>query len=112
MAITNHERVGKALEQLNTGLRPFVERELKATYKERWVETARPSFPNWQQSGKDAAQLNWDTQALLSVMWDCGTIALERFWAIGSEPRQRTSRCPQQVGPPEGIQYRRRISRY
>jgi hypothetical protein len=70
MAITNHERVGKALEQLNTGLRPFVERELKATYKERWAETARPSFPNWQQTGKDAAQLNWDTQALLSVMWD------------------------------------------
>src|SRR5581483_12153053 len=69
MAITNHERVGKALEQLNTGLRPFVERELKATYKERWAETARPSFPNLQQSGKDAAQLNWDTQALLSVMW-------------------------------------------
>ncbi len=70
MAITNHERVGKALEQLNTGLRPFVERELKATYKERWAETARPSFPNWQQTGKDAAQLNWDTQALLGVMWD------------------------------------------
>ncbi len=34
MAITNHERVGKALEHLNTGLRPFVERELKA--KERY----------------------------------------------------------------------------
>jgi hypothetical protein len=70
MAITNHERVGKALEQLNTGLRPFVERELKATYKERWVETARPSFPNWQQTGKNAKDLNWDTQALLGVMWD------------------------------------------
>ena len=70
MAITNHERVGKALEQLNTGLRPFVERELKATYKERWAETARPSFPNWQQTGKNATELNWDTQALLSVMWD------------------------------------------
>jgi hypothetical protein len=70
MAITNHERVGKALELLNAGLRPFVERELKATYKDRWTETARPSFPNWQQTGKTPAQLNWDTQALLSVMWD------------------------------------------
>ncbi len=29
MAITNHERVGKALELLKTGLRPFVEREFK-----------------------------------------------------------------------------------
>ena len=70
MAITNHERVGKALDLLNAGLRPFVERELKATYKDRWTETARPSFPNWQQTGKNAAELNWDTQALLSVMWD------------------------------------------
>src|SRR5580692_2855953 len=70
MAITNHERVGKALDLLNAGLRPFVERELKATYKDRWTDTARPSFPNWQQTGKNAAELNWDTQALLSVMWD------------------------------------------
>jgi hypothetical protein len=70
MAITNHERVGKALDLLNAGLRPFVERELKATYKDRWVETARPSFPNWQQTGKNATELNWDTQALLGVMWD------------------------------------------
>jgi hypothetical protein len=70
MAISNHDRIGKALELLNAGLRPFVERELKATYKERWIETARPSFPNWQQTGKAATQLNWDSQALLSVMWD------------------------------------------
>ena len=70
MAITNHERVGKALDLLNAGLRPFVERELKATYKDRWPETARPSFPNWQQTGKNAKDLNWDTQVLLGVMWD------------------------------------------
>ena len=69
MAITNHERVGKALEQLNTGLQPFVERELKSTYKDKWIDAARPSFPNWQQGGKPTS-LNWDTQALLSVMWD------------------------------------------
>ena len=30
-----------------------MERELKATYKDRWIETARPSFPDWQQTGKD-----------------------------------------------------------
>ena len=32
MALTNHERVGKALELLKTGLLPFIERELKAKY--------------------------------------------------------------------------------
>ena len=30
MATTNHERVGKALEQLKAGLGPFVAREVKA----------------------------------------------------------------------------------
>ena len=30
MAITNHERVGKAMELLKAGLAPFVEREFKA----------------------------------------------------------------------------------
>ena len=29
MAITNHERVGKALDLLKAGLGPFVEREIK-----------------------------------------------------------------------------------
>lgn len=70
MAITNSERVGKALDLLKDGLRPYVERELKATYKNRWLETAKPSFPVWQQPGKDGAGLNWDSQAILQVMCD------------------------------------------
>jgi hypothetical protein len=37
MAISNQERVGKALELLKAGLRPFVERELKAQYGDRWA---------------------------------------------------------------------------
>ena len=31
MAQSNHERVGRVLEILNTGLKPFVERERSAT---------------------------------------------------------------------------------
>ncbi len=31
MAQSNHERVGRVLEILNTGLKPFVEREMPAT---------------------------------------------------------------------------------
>ena len=38
MAITNRERVGKALDLLNEGLLPFVERELQAVYADRWQE--------------------------------------------------------------------------
>jgi len=70
MAITNSERVGKALDILKDGLRPYVERELRATYKDRWLETAKPSFPDWQQPGKDGKGLNWDSQAILQVMCD------------------------------------------
>ena len=68
MAITNNERVGRALDHLKTGLRPYVEREMKAVYKERWVQTALPSLPNWQSAKPD--QINLDVQALLSLMWE------------------------------------------
>jgi predicted AAA+ superfamily ATPase len=37
MAITNHERVGKALGLTKAGLRPFVERELKAQHGDNWA---------------------------------------------------------------------------
>ncbi|MEQ1889723.1 MAG: Swt1 family HEPN domain-containing protein, partial [Alphaproteobacteria bacterium] len=41
MAITNQERVGKALELLKSGLRPFVEREMKAQYGDKWAFEAQ-----------------------------------------------------------------------
>ncbi len=34
MAITNHDRVGKAMDLLKKGLGPFVEREFKNIYKD------------------------------------------------------------------------------
>lgn len=37
MAISNHERVGKALSLLKEGLRPFVERELQAQHGDNWT---------------------------------------------------------------------------
>ena len=79
MAITNSERIGKALDVLKDGLRPFVERELKATYKNRWLETAKPSFPDWQQPGKDGEGLNWDSQAILQVMCDLWNDCFKRI---------------------------------
>ena len=41
MAITNHERVGKALELLREGLLPFVERELSSNT----ANTGSPKSP-------------------------------------------------------------------
>ena len=37
MAVTNHERVGRALALLTQGLAPFVARECKARYGDHWV---------------------------------------------------------------------------
>ncbi|MBI3979239.1 MAG: ATP-binding protein [Chloroflexi bacterium] len=71
MATSNHERVGRALDLLNQGLRPFVERELRAAHGDRWQETALAALRDDRQPprGRDSA-LNWDTQALLTVMWN------------------------------------------
>ncbi|MDZ7620638.1 MAG: Swt1 family HEPN domain-containing protein [Patescibacteria group bacterium] len=68
MAITIRERVGKALELLNEGLLPFVERELKAVHDKSWTGVAHETLGT-KKRGKSGA-IHWDTQALLTVMWD------------------------------------------
>src|SRR5713101_4739982 len=71
MATSNHERVGKALELLNQGLRPFIERELHAVYGERWLDVVQGSLrDNRAQVRGNDKTLHWDTQVLLAVMWD------------------------------------------
>ncbi|HEX6899320.1 MAG TPA: Swt1 family HEPN domain-containing protein [Thermoanaerobaculia bacterium] len=69
MAITNHERVGKALELLKAGLGPFVERELASTYKDRVAaETIRLLGDDRLNARKPVAE--WDAAALLKLMWE------------------------------------------
>lgn len=69
MAITNRERIGKGLDLLASGLRPFVERELKSHLGDKWQDglpTAenRPGRPVARSANLD------DPQILLSVLWD------------------------------------------
>jgi uncharacterized protein len=68
MAMTNHERVGKALALTSEGLAPFVERECKAKYGEGWVQavTRMGATPG---SGGRKVSVN-DAQFLLKVIWD------------------------------------------
>ena len=71
MAITNPERVGKALELLRAGLLPFVEREMKAQHQQLWFDEVRRSVSDTQMSffeSEDKAQ--WDIAAILSVLWN------------------------------------------
>jgi predicted AAA+ superfamily ATPase len=69
MAISNHERVGKGLEMLKSGLLPFVERELKAQHAQLWFEQAKASLPETQASmfGTEANP-RWDVATLLSLL--------------------------------------------
>jgi predicted AAA+ superfamily ATPase len=70
MATTNYERVGKSLELLRDGLRPFVERELSAKYGKYWVTKTTEGWQNeltWPE-GADLPHL--DAAILLRVMWE------------------------------------------
>jgi len=44
MSISNRDRVGRALELLNDGLKPFVTREMEAVYGARWRYNASESL--------------------------------------------------------------------
>ncbi len=70
MAKTNHGRVGDVLDLLNTGLRPFVERELEAVHGAAWQETVRQTLRTDRGAVKKSRKtaVNWDTQNLLAAM--------------------------------------------
>src|SRR5258708_2969761 len=72
MAISNHERVGKALDLLRLGLKPYVERELRSAHGERWIDEAARGERKLVRDSK--GQPNWDPQALLGAMWDNWTL--------------------------------------
>ncbi len=70
MALTNHERVGKALTLLRTGLGPFVERELQGAVKAKSLHLeVLAEFRKDPQFGKQRIA-KWDAAALLKVMLD------------------------------------------
>ncbi len=71
MAITNQERVGKALDLLKGGLAPFVERELRAQDAQGWLGLVRQSVGETQvRLFQDNAVPKWDAASLLAVMWN------------------------------------------
>ena len=63
MAITNQERVGKAMELLRAGFAPFVEREFKSQYKAAAPSTqARRCLGDDRTVGKKPIA-EWDVAA-------------------------------------------------
>jgi predicted AAA+ superfamily ATPase len=67
MAMTNHERVGKALELLKTGLAPFVEREFKSKYGDDWAFEVKDVLTDTRLGAGKGDALN-DVAVLLVVM--------------------------------------------
>jgi predicted AAA+ superfamily ATPase len=69
VAITNHERVGKAMELLKAGLAPFVEREFKSVYKGQALIEAQRFMASERLDAKRPFAA-WDVAVLLRLMWD------------------------------------------
>ena len=69
MAITNQDRVGKAMELLRVGLAPFVEREFKNQHATQAAEAARRYFSDDRTVGRKTVA-EWDVAALLKLMWE------------------------------------------
>lgn len=71
MAISNHERVGRALNLLRDGLYPFIEREMKAIHGDRWIVAASACLSDSYVRNKQPQDvLQEDVSALLIVMWE------------------------------------------
>jgi predicted AAA+ superfamily ATPase len=67
MAISNADRVGKGLELLRDGLRPFVERELQSKYDDRWKTEVKAALSDKRLGGTKKTDLD-DIAVLLVVM--------------------------------------------
>ena len=70
MAITNHERVGKALELLKAGLGPFVEREVKSAIQSRQVDAHKLQGYVEDPLLAEKSISEWDSAGLLKIMWE------------------------------------------
>ncbi|MCL6557122.1 MAG: DUF499 domain-containing protein [Burkholderiales bacterium] len=68
--MTNHERVGKALELLKSGLGPFVGREVKSAIAANSLtpERVRSFIEDPLLANKPVEE--WDVSALLKLMWE------------------------------------------
>ena len=69
MAITNQERVGKAMDLLRVGLAPFVEREFENLHPGQADEMARHHLGDDRTVGRKPIS-DWDVAALLRLMFD------------------------------------------
>jgi len=68
VALSNYERVGKAVALLGEGLAPFVARECRAQFGDNWTTDVQRA--NTRGTGRPRTVNPTDAQFLLKVMWD------------------------------------------
>ena len=69
MAVTNHQRVGRALDLLTAGLGPFVEREFANAYGAE-AQSQAENLLGESRLATDRPVTEWDAAALLKLMWN------------------------------------------
>ena len=82
MAITDHERVGKAMDVLRVSLGPFIEREVQAAAKAGTVrmDAVRRLAEDLMVGNKSIVQ--WDVAGLLKLMWEPGMTCSGARWVL------------------------------
>jgi hypothetical protein len=69
MAVTNRDRVGRAMDIFSTGLAPFVERQMAERASTSWRRWVDGELVRRFERNADGS-IHWDSQALLKVMID------------------------------------------
>lgn len=69
MAITNQERIGKAMELLRAGFAPFAEREFANLHLAKAADEAR-RYLNDDRTVAKKPIADWDVAALLKLLWE------------------------------------------
>ncbi|GAB4329274.1 MAG: Swt1 family HEPN domain-containing protein [Calditrichia bacterium] len=92
MAMTNHERVGKALDLLRQGLAPFVDREFNTALKNHHLTGDFSKYVQDPMLIKRPVS-EWDISALLKLMWDLWNNVFKR--TLGHAERSLVSELRQ-----------------
>ena len=76
MALSNRDRIDRGLESVVSGLAPYVLRELKSRYKDRWGyavagELDERRYSRVQSASEEGFLDSVDAHALFKVMWGC-----------------------------------------
>ncbi|MBI1882242.1 MAG: ATP-binding protein, partial [Chloroflexi bacterium] len=70
MAITNHDRIGRALEVLRVGLTPFVDQEMKAVHGADWLAKISSKMSYGDDWRNRQGEVHLDAHILLKLMAD------------------------------------------